>query len=176
MWPFRPPGASLHFFRARLGLIHFSAFFWRFKSAAHRAGTEFFLPTNLHAVSHQLASSRLWFAPTLLWLSNSNHTLMTICWLGMMASLLLVSNVWPRANLLVCFVCFLSFVAAALGIPRDISPTACSWRRVSSRCSSRQPAFCGLGQSNPPSRVSLFLLQWEWFRIYFESGVVSRQR
>ena len=26
---------------------------------------------------------------------------------------------------------------------------------------------------HPPSRASLFLLQWEWFRIYFESGVVK---
>ena len=31
-----------------------------------------------------------------------------------------------------------------------------------------------LGRSiSPPSRASLFLLQWEWFRIYFESGVVK---
>jgi hypothetical protein len=26
---------------------------------------------------------------------------------------------------------------------------------------------------SPPSRFSLFLLQWEWFRIYFESGIVK---
>ena len=31
----------------------------------------------------------------------------------------------------------------------------------------------GLGELNPPSRASLFLLQWEWFRIYFESGVAK---
>jgi hypothetical protein len=30
-----------------------------------------------------------------------------------------------------------------------------------------------LGRSSPPSRASLFLLQWEWYRIYFESGVVK---
>jgi len=30
-----------------------------------------------------------------------------------------------------------------------------------------------LGRNSPPSRASLFLLQWEWFRIYFESGVVK---
>jgi hypothetical protein len=27
--------------------------------------------------------------------------------------------------------------------------------------------------ASPPSRASLFLLQWEWFRIYFESGVAK---
>jgi len=31
----------------------------------------------------------------------------------------------------------------------------------------------GLGRSHPPSRASLFLLLWEWFRIYFESGAVK---
>jgi hypothetical protein len=30
-----------------------------------------------------------------------------------------------------------------------------------------------LGRTHPPSRASLFLLQWEWFRIYFESGAVK---
>ena len=42
------------------------------------------------------------------------------------------------------------------------------------RCSSRR-AGCGLrwGENDPPSRASRFLLQWEWFRIYFESGMVK---
>jgi hypothetical protein len=31
----------------------------------------------------------------------------------------------------------------------------------------------GLGVASPPSRASLFLLLWEWFRIYFESGLVK---
>jgi lipase maturation factor 1 len=33
--------------------------------------------------------------------------------------------------------------------------------------------FPGLGRRTPASRASTFLLQWEWFRIYFESGVVK---
>ena len=31
----------------------------------------------------------------------------------------------------------------------------------------------GWGADSPPSRMSWFLLQWEWFRIYFESGMVK---
>ena len=31
----------------------------------------------------------------------------------------------------------------------------------------------GLGAATPPSNAALFLLRWEWFRIYFESGVVK---
>ena len=30
-----------------------------------------------------------------------------------------------------------------------------------------------MARSHPPSRASFFLLQWEWFRIYFESGLVK---
>ena len=33
--------------------------------------------------------------------------------------------------------------------------------------------LAGPGKVDPPSRASLFLLQWEWFRIYFESGMVK---
>ena len=33
--------------------------------------------------------------------------------------------------------------------------------------------FPGLGKNDPPSRLSRFMLEWEWFRIYFESGVVK---
>ena len=36
------------------------------------------------------------------------------------------------------------------------------------------PGFLpGLGRAHPPTRASLFLLRWEWFRIYFESGVAK---
>src|SRR6266550_3236886 len=31
----------------------------------------------------------------------------------------------------------------------------------------------GLGERDPPSGFSLFMLRWEWFRIYFESGLVK---
>src|SRR6201987_6019680 len=31
----------------------------------------------------------------------------------------------------------------------------------------------GLRRAHPASRASLFLLLWEWFRIYFESGAVK---
>src|SRR5205807_3907598 len=28
-------------------------------------------------------------------------------------------------------------------------------------------------KKEPPTRAAVFMLQWEWFRIYFESGVVK---
>ena len=38
---------------------------------------------------------------------------MLVCWVGLAASVLLALNIWPRATLAVCFVCFLSFIGAA---------------------------------------------------------------
>ena len=51
--------------------------------------------------------------PTLLWFGASNGALMTLCWVGLIASVLVTLNLWPRASLLLCFLCFLSFVSAA---------------------------------------------------------------
>src|SRR5207244_3944054 len=54
-----------------------------------------------------------WFAPTLLWLGSGPLGLKLLCWLGLMASIFLVLNLWPRGMTVVCMVCYLSFIAAA---------------------------------------------------------------
>ncbi len=48
-------------------------------------------------------------------------------------------------------------------------------KRASSHSSSRRPAYAPrLGrEAYPPIRACYFLLLWEWFRIYFESGLVK---
>src|SRR6201993_4283445 len=112
------------FLRA-LGGIYFSAFFSLVFQIRGLIGPQGILPANeyLQAVAHSLGHSRsLWYAPTLLWLSSGPHMLTAICWVGMAASLLLLVNIWPCGMLLICFVCFLSFVAAAQdfsGYPSD---------------------------------------------------------
>ena len=99
--------------------------------------------------------------------------LMAICWVGIVASLLVTANVWPRANLIICFICFLSFVSAA----GDFSGYQSDGMLLEAGfiCLFFAPAglLPGWGRSSPPVRASLFLLLWEWFRIYFESGVVK---
>ncbi len=162
------------FLRA-LGLIYFSAFYALAFQIRGLIGPDGILPARefLDAVTRQMGSSRLWFAPTLLWISSSNHMLMTICWIGMLASLLVVLNIWPRASLLICFACFLSFVAAAQdfsGYQSDGMLLEAGFLAMFFAPAGIRP---GLGQNSPPSRASYFLLQWEWFRIYFESGIVK---
>jgi lipase maturation factor 1 len=162
------------FLRA-LGLIYFSAFFSLLFQIRGLIGPEGILPAGdyLDAVARQFGPARFWFAPTLLWLSSSNHILMAICWVGMLASVLLVLNVWPRGMLFVCFVCFLSFVAAAQDFSGYQSDGMLLEAGFISLFFAPAGFLPGLGRSSPPSRASLFLLQWEWFRIYFESGVVK---
>jgi hypothetical protein len=127
----------------------------------------------LSAVERGLGSLRFWYAPTLLWFSSGSHMLMAICWVGIVASLLVTANVWPRANLIICFICFLSFASAA----GDFSGYQSDGMLLEAGfiCLFFAPAgfFPGWGRSSPPVRASLFLLLWEWFRIYFESGVVK---
>jgi lipase maturation factor 1 len=162
------------FLRA-LGLIYFSAFYSLLFQITGLIGPTGILPAGdyLQAVAGALPSQRFWFAPTLLWFGSSNHALLAICWVGLIASLLVVLNVCPRAMLAVCFVCFLSFVGAA----RDFSGYQSDGMLLEAGFISlffAPPGLRpGLGRAHAPSRLSRFLLQWEWFRIYFESGIAK---
>jgi hypothetical protein len=163
------------FLRA-LGCIYFSAFFSLVFQIRGLVGPEGILPAGeyLRAVSASVGQVRgLWFAPSLLWLASGPHMLTALCWVGMGASLLLAANVWPRGMLAVCFVCFLSFVSAA----QDFSGYQSDGMLLEAGFIAlffAPPGFRpGMGAASRPCRASLFLLLWEWFRIYFESGVAK---
>jgi len=163
------------FLRA-LGCIYFSAFFSLIFQIRGLIGPSGILPANeyLRAVAHSLGYSRgAWFAPTLLWLASGPHMLTALCCVGMGASLLLVLNVWPRGMLVFCFVCFLSFVSAAQDFSGYQSDGMLLEAGFIALFFSPRGFRPGMGVASPPSRASLFLLQWEWFRIYFESGVAK---
>jgi hypothetical protein len=163
------------FLRA-LGLIYFSAFFSLIFQVRGLIGPAGILPAGnyLHAVAQSLTPwVRVWYAPSVLWWSSGPVMLSTLCWVGLAASLLLMLNLWPRGMLVICFVCFLSFVSAA----QDFSGYQSDGMLLEAGAIALFFAPKGLrprfGWAHPPSRASLFLLQWEWFRIYFESGVVK---
>ena len=162
------------FLRA-LGLIYFSAFYSLIFQIRGLIGPQGILPADgyLAAVERGLGSLRFWYAPTLLWISSGSHMLMALCWVGIAASLLVVANVWPRAMLVVCFVCFLSFVSAAGDFSGYQSDGMLLEAGFLSLFFAPGGFLPGWGRMRPPIRASLFLLLWEWFRIYFESGVVK---
>jgi hypothetical protein len=158
-----------------LGFIYFSAFYSLIFQIRGLIGPEGILPASdyLDAVAHSLGHVRFWYAPTLLWFSSGPHMLVGLCWAGMVGSILLVLNIWPRGALAVCFLCFLSFVSAAgdfSGYQSDGMLLEAGFIALFFAPPGFRPRF---GASRPPSRASLFLLQWEWFRIYFESGLVK---
>lgn len=163
------------FLRA-LGAIYFSAFFSLIFQIRGLIGPTGILPagTYLQAVAQSLGHwQRVWFAPTVLWWSSGPAMLSALCWVGMLASLLLMLNLWPRGMLVICFVCFLSFVGAAQdfsGYQSDGMLLEAGFISLFFAPAGLRP---GLGTMHPASRASLFLLQWEWFRIYFESGAVK---
>ena len=163
------------FLRA-LGLVYFSAFLSLIFQIRGLIGPAGILPAGgyLQAVARSLGPwARVWYAPTVLWWSSGSVMMSGLCWVGIAASLLLMLNLWPRGMLMICFVCFLSFVSAA----QEFSGYQSDGMLLEAGAIAlffAPPGFRpGLGPMNPPSYASLFLLQWEWFRIYFESGVVK---
>jgi hypothetical protein len=162
------------FLRA-LGLIYFSAFYSLLFQIRGLMGPQGVLPAQqyLAAVARAMGSTRFWYAPSLFWISAGSAMLMATMIAGLAASVAVFLNIWPRLSLFICFVCFLSFVSATN-----------VWSNYQSDGMLLEAGFLALffappgvlpgwGAGHPPSRASLFLLQWEWFRIYFESGMVK---
>jgi hypothetical protein len=163
------------FLRA-LGGIYFSAFFSLIFQIRGLIGPNGILPAGsyLRAIAQSLGQwEKIWYAPTLLWWSSDNAALNALCWAGMLASLLLVLNLWPRGMLIICFVCFLSFVGAAQDFSAYQSDGMLLEAGFIALFFAPPGLRPGLARSHPASRASLFLLLWEWFRIYFESGAVK---
>jgi hypothetical protein len=162
------------FLRA-LGLIYYSAFFSLAFQIKGLIGPQGILPAAqyLRAVEEQFGRVGYWYAPTLLWFSSSRHMLAAICWMGMIASVLLVLNLWPRGMLAICFVCFLSFVSPAQDFSAYQSDGMLLEAGFISLFFAPRRFRPGWGEASPPSRASWFLLLWECFRIYFESGVAK---
>lgn len=162
------------FLRA-LALIYFSAFYSLFFQINGLIGPDGISPAQqyLKAVAQQMGASRYWYAPSLFWLSASPAALMTVVWAGLAAAVLAFLNLWPRLNLLVCFLCFLSFVSAAGVFSSYQSDGMLLEAGFLSLFFAPRGLLPGWGANDPPSRASEFLLRWEWFRIYFESGLVK---
>jgi lipase maturation factor 1 len=156
-----------------LGLIYFSAFYSLYFQIKGLIGPNGILPAvdYLQLVTTSLHGKRFWFAPSLLWFGAGNHALMALCWGGLIAAALVVLNLWPRVSLALCFVFFLSFVSVAQDFSSYQSDGMLLEAGFIALFFAPRGLRPGLGSANPPSRASLFLLQWEWFRIYFESGV-----
>ena len=162
------------FLRA-LAAFYFSAFLSLLSQIEGLIGPHGVLPAQrfLEAVQGEFGSHRFWFAPTLFWLSASEHTMMVVTWLGLIASVAAFCNLWPRLSFSACFLCFLSFVTATQVFSSYQSDGMLLEAGFLALFFAPRGFLPGWGSASPTSRASLFLLQWEWFRIYFESGIVK---
>jgi hypothetical protein len=162
------------FLRA-LGVIYFSAFFSLLFQIEGLIGPRGILPAQrfLIAVRGGMGLLRFWYAPTLYWLSSGSHMTLAVVWVGILASVGAFCNLWPRLSFFVCFVCFLSFVTAAEDFSGYQSDGMLLEAGFLALFFTPPGLLPGWGIASPPLRASLFLLIWEWFRIYFESGLVK---
>jgi hypothetical protein len=163
------------FLRA-LGLVFLSAFYSLAYQIQGLIGPTGILPADTYLA--RLAEAvpgvaRFWYAPTLLWLGAGHGALTALVVVGSAASVLLVVGVWPRASIAVAFLAFLSFIGAAEDFASYQSDGMLLEAGFLAVFYAPSGFFPRLGADSPPSRAATFLLQWEWFRIYFESGVVK---
>jgi len=162
------------FLRA-LALIYFSAFYSLLFQIRGLIGPEGILPAQnyLAEIAQQLGLERFWYAPSLYWISSSSTMMMAVTWIGLIASVIAFLNFWPRLSFFICFVCFLSFVGASGTFSGYQSDGMLLEAGFLALFFAPRGLWPGWGAQSPPSRMSWFLLQWEWFRIYFESGMVK---
>jgi len=159
-----------------LGAIFFSAFF-SFSHQIHGLiGETGILPASdyLRQLSGFFGTiQKVWYAPSIFWLSSGDGALTAVVAIGLIASALLILNIAPRAMVLTCVILFLSCIS----VLQDFSSYQSDGMLLEAGFVSLFFAPGGLrprlGAQHPPSRFSLFMLRWEWFRIYFESGVVK---
>jgi hypothetical protein len=178
---FHPQSASVNTFLPRwiflrtLAAIYFSASFSLLFQIEGLIGPRGILPAHsfLDAVHAQTGLLRFWYAPTLFWLSSGSLAVMAVTWIGLIASLAAFCNLWPRLSFFVCLLCFLAFLSTAQDFSNYQSDGMLLEAGFLALFFSPSGPWPGWGAASPASRASLFLLQWEWFRIYFESGLVK---
>jgi len=159
-----------------LGLIFFSAFYSLAFQIRGLIGPRGILPAAdlLSNVSAILAiPARYLRVPTLLWFSADDRALTILVMVGGLAAAALVLNLWPRFSIVVCELCFLSFVVVAQDFSAYQSDGMLLEAGFIALFFAPRGLRPGLGAGRPPSPATLFLLRWEWFRIYFESGLVK---
>jgi len=159
-----------------LGLIFLSAFYSLAFQIHGLIGEHGILPARdyLARIHGALGNVRqVWYAPTLFWINAGDTTLTVVVTAGVVCSLLLVANVWPKLTVAVCTILFLSCIAALQDFSSYQSDGMLLEAGILSIFFAPRGVRPSLGANDPPARFSLFMLRWEWFRIYLESGVVK---
>ena len=157
-----------------LGGIFLSAFVSLYFQIEGLIGSRGLLPAQTYLQQLRvLGPKRFWFVPTLLWIDASDVMLDAVVWTGLIASVAIILDLWPRVAIAVAGVAFLSFVAAAQDFSGYQSDGMLLEAALLSIFLAPRGLRPGLAAEQPVNAGALFMLRWLWFRIYFESGVVK---
>jgi len=159
-----------------LAAIYFSAFLALVYQIRGMIGPDGILPAQhyLELVARSFPGlARFWYAPSLFWISSGSGWLMAVTWIGLAASIAAFFNLWPRLSFFLCFLCFISFVACGQDFANYQSDGMLLEAGFIALFFVPRGFWPRLGLDSPPPRAALFLLLYEWFRIYFESGLVK---
>ncbi len=171
------------FFAARwvvlrgLGIVFFSAFYSYAFQIQGLMGPHGISPAvnYLTAARENLETpARYLQVPTLFWLIGAGSPALKFAVsAGLVASLLLVVNLAPRICIALCTLLFLSIISVS-GVFASYQSDGMLLEAGLAALFFAPAGFRpGLGIRSAPSRIARFMLVWEWFRIYFESGVVK---
>jgi lipase maturation factor 1 len=163
------------FLRA-IGVIFGSAFYSLLFQVRGLIGPAGIQPADAYLAAIAAAlprTARVWTAPTLFWWSATDGALLVVVSTGLIAAVLLTINVWPRVTAAVCTVLFLSCVTALQTFSSYQSDGMLLQAGVAAVLLAPRGLRPGLGSWSPPSWASVWLVRWEWFSIYFGSGVVK---
>lgn len=70
------------------------------------------LVSKLALIEQFYQQQKFWQLPTVFWLNASDLMLKSVCYAGMIASALVLFNIYTRASLIICYVLYLSIVEA----------------------------------------------------------------
>ncbi len=169
--------AARYVFLRALGFVFFSAFFSYAYQIEGLIGPHGILPAvdYLGAARDQLDAPLRYFAvPTLFWLTTARSSALGLAVAsGLVASILLTLNLAPRICIAICTVLFLSIISVSsvfASYQSDGMLLEAGFLALFLAPGGLRPGLAGM---SPPSRIARFMLVWEWFRIYFESGIVK---
>ena len=144
-----------------LAMIYFIAFFTLTFQITGLAGEDGILPLSpwLDYLLNDLGGSAFLHFPMIFWFDQSDTFLQVVAWSGCVLSILLFFNRWPRLNLILLFVGYLSLVKAGQTFMNF------QWDGLL-----LEAGFLAIFL-RPDSRVMIFLFRWLLFRLRFMSGI-----
>ncbi len=109
-----PDHVTRRVFVASVGLCALFAFLSLATQVEGLVGANGILPAGpwLEVVSQNLGVERLWRLPTIFYVDASDTTLVAACWLGVVASVVVMSGRFECAALIACYVLYLSISVA----------------------------------------------------------------